>query len=108
MKFISYTLSGVVNTANIEWWSVKWLLKRGQKQRKTIKPCSQKVVAVTYKRWSLSRVSIYRVLTEKILVVCKHGRLEEDVVYNRDGRPWRFDCNVRCISMRSSENNIPD
>ena len=66
------------------------------------------MVTVAYKRWSLSRVSIYRVLTEKILVVCKHGRLEEDVVYNRDGRPWRFDCNVRCISMRSSENNVPD
>ena len=38
------------------------------------------------KRWSLSfsRASIYRVLTEKVLVVCIHGRLEEDVVYNRD------------------------
>ena len=56
----SYTLSGVVNTANIEWSSFKWSLTRGQKQRKTIKPCSQKVVKVAYKRWTL---------TEKILVV---------------------------------------
>ena len=23
-------------------------------------------------------------------------------------RTWRFDCNVRCISMRSSENSVPD
>ena len=66
------------------------------------------MVAVAYKRWSFSRVSIYRALTEKILVVCKHCRLEEDVVYNRDRRTWRFDCNVSCISMRSSENNVPD
>ena len=58
----SYTLSGVVkDTANIEWSSFKWSLSRGQKQRKTIKPCSQKVVKVAYyKRWTL---------TEKILVV---------------------------------------
>ena len=28
-----YTLSGVVNTANIEWSSFKWSLTRGQKQR---------------------------------------------------------------------------
>ena len=56
----SYTLSGVVNTANIEWSSFKWSLTRGQKQRKTIKQCSQKVVKVAYKR---------RNLTEKILVV---------------------------------------
>ena len=27
----SYTLSGVVNTANIEWSSVKWSLTRGSK-----------------------------------------------------------------------------
>ena len=27
---------------------------------------------------------------------------------SRYGRTWRFDCNVRCISMRSSENNVPD
>ena len=98
----------MVNTANVVWLSVKWSITRGQKQRKTINPYSQKVVAVAYKRWSFSRVSIYRALTEKILVVCKHGRLEEDVVYNRDCRTWRFDCNVRCISMRSSENNVPD
>ena len=26
----------------------------------------------------------------------------------RCGRTWRFGCNVRCISMRSSENNLPD
>ena len=26
----------------------------------------------------------------------------------RDRRTWKFDCNVRCISMRSSENNVPD
>ena len=45
-----YTLSGVVNTANIEWSSVKWSLSEGQKQRKTFKPCSQNVVAVVYKR----------------------------------------------------------
>ena len=38
----SYTLSRVVNTANIEWSSVKWSLTRGQKQ---------KVVAVAYKRY---------------------------------------------------------
>ena len=94
-----YTLSGVVNTANIEWSSFKWSLTRGQKQRKTIKPCSQKVVKVAYKRWTL---------TEKILVVQIHGRLEEDVICNRDGHTWRFDCNVRCISKRSSENNVPD
>ena len=56
----SYTLSGVVNAANIEWSNFKWSLSRGQKQRKTIKPCSQKVVKVAYKRWTL---------TEKILVV---------------------------------------
>ena len=98
----------MVNSANIEWSSVKWSITRGKKQRKNIKPCSQKVVAVAYKRWSFSRVSIYRALTEKILVVCKHCRLEEDVVYNRDRRTWRFDCNVSCISMRSSENNVPD
>ena len=42
------------------------------------------------------------------MVVCIHGRLEEDVVCNRDGLTWRFDCNVRCISKRSSENNVPD
>ena len=42
------------------------------------------------------------------MVVCIHGRLEEDVVYNRDGRTWRFDCNVLCISKRSSANNVPD
>ena len=56
----SYTLSGVVNAANIEWSNFKWSLSRGQKQRKTIKPCSQTVVKVAYKRWTL---------TEKILVV---------------------------------------
>ena len=93
----SYTPSGVVNTANIERSSVKWSLTRGQKQRKTIKPCSQKVVAVTYKRESFSRVCIYRPLTEKILVVCIHGRLEEHVVYKRGSRTWR-----------SSENYLPD
>ena len=26
----------------------------------------------------------------------------------RCGRTWRFDCNVRCISKRSSGNNVPD
>ena len=31
----SYTLSGVANTANIEWSSFKWSITRGQKQRKT-------------------------------------------------------------------------
>ena len=42
------------------------------------------------------------------MVVWIHGRLEENFVYNRDGRTWRFDCNVCCISKRSSENNVPD
>ena len=45
-----YTPSGVVNTANVEWSSVKRSLTRGQKQRKTIKSCSQKVVAIAFKR----------------------------------------------------------
>ena len=30
------------------------------------------------------------------------------MVFNRDGRTLRFDCNVRCISMRSSKNNVPN
>ena len=51
-RISSYTVSGVVNTANIEWSSFKWSLTRVQKQRKTIKPYSQKVIAVAYKRWS--------------------------------------------------------
>ena len=38
----SYTPSGVVNTANIEWSSVKWSLTRGQKQRKTINPAAKR------------------------------------------------------------------
>ena len=66
------------------------------------------MVAVACKRWSFSRASIYRALTEKIFVVWIQGRLEEDVVYNRGGRTWRFDCNVRCISKRLSKNNVPD
>ena len=51
-----YTVSGVVNTANIECSSVKWSLTRGQKQRKTIKPCSQKVVAIVYKERIIRKV----------------------------------------------------
>ena len=66
------------------------------------------MVAVACKRWSFSRASIYRALTEKIFVVWIHGRLEENVVYNRGGRTWRCYCNVRCISKRSSKNNVPD
>ena len=38
----SYTPSGVVNTAKIEWSSVKWSLTRGQKQRKTINPAAKR------------------------------------------------------------------
>ena len=42
------------------------------------------------------------------MVLLVHGRLEEDVVYNRGDCTWRFDCNVCCISKKSSENNVPD
>ena len=39
------------------------------------------MVAVAYKRWSFSRVSVYKALPEKILVVWIHGRLEEDMSF---------------------------
>ena len=41
------------------------------------------MVAVAYKRNSFSRGSKDRALTEKILVVRIHGRLEENVAYKR-------------------------
>ena len=56
---------------------------KGFKQRKSIKPWSQKVVAVAHKRCSFSRESKNGALTEKILVVWIHGRLDEDVAYKR-------------------------
>ena len=41
------------------------------------------MVAVSYKRCSFSRGSKNRALTEKILVVPIHGRLDENVAYKR-------------------------
>ena len=58
---------------------------------KTNKPSDQKVVAVTYGRWSFMRGSDYGHLTGKCWVLLIGGQLWE--VYHwslaRGGHPWR-------------------
>ena len=76
----------------------KWLLTRVKNDGKSLNFQSQKVVAVTYRRWSFTRGSNCEALTGKILVFWIGGCLWEVVAYGRwslmrGSCTWGFDCN---------------
>ena len=65
---------------------------RRLKTKKHFQLLAQKVVAVAYERWWLTRGSKYSDLTWKLLVFWKTGRLGDGWSLTRGGRNQRFNC----------------